>query len=74
MGGIVLDKPITVLREEYLRAVVDLSNSVRSLPAFIKQQVLQQCADEYSRIARVEYENDMRAYTQSMNHEEEGTP
>lgn len=60
-----MNKPITIARQEYLDAIVNLSNE-STLPAFAKLEVLRVCTIELERIAKEELQRDTAMYQRSL--------
>ena len=56
-----MNKPITVLRHEYIDGIINLSNEI-GLPAFVKAEVLKSILEEMQSLAVKEYQNDLAAY------------
>ena len=55
-----MQKPITVMREEFIGGVVALVNE-STLPAFVKLDVLTNCVRELQALAKAEYQRDLDA-------------
>ena len=55
-----MQKPITVMREEFIGGVVALVNE-STLPAFVKLDVLNTCVRELQALAKAEYQRDLDA-------------
>ena len=56
-----LQKPITVARNDYMQSLCDLTNASH-LPAFVVVDVLERFAREISRLAESELSRDRAAY------------
>lgn len=56
-----INKPITVARQEYIDAIIDLVNSY-NLPAFVKKDALDDIVTALQNVAIKEYQSDRAAY------------
>ncbi len=54
-----MEKPITVKREEFVKAIVDTVNG-SDLPAFVKLDVMSNCLRELQEMARAELQRDLQ--------------
>lgn len=57
------EKPITVLREEFVQNVVNLVNE-SELPAFVMLDVLKGIVTEVESLARRQYKEDLAKYSE----------
>jgi len=57
-----MDKPITILREEFKRGMAELING-SGLPYFLIEDVLKDYLVQVSTFARQQYEIDLKTYT-----------
>lgn len=60
-----MNKPITMLRQEYLEAVVKLTND-SPLPAFIKADVMTICLQELKKLTDEELRRDTQEYKEKI--------
>lgn len=60
-----MDKPITVAREEFVEKIVQTVNESR-MPAFIMESILKDITAEVHAAALQQYENDKKAYEESL--------
>ena len=63
-----VQKPITVARNDYMRAVCDITNNA-GLPAFMVIDVLEKFISEMNRLAEAELSRDTAAYRQAVERE-----
>ena len=54
-----MEKPITVKREEFVKSIVDTVNG-SDLPAFVKLDVMNNCLRELQEMARIELQRDLQ--------------
>lgn len=64
-----MNKPITILREEYVNKIVTVSNE-SALPAFVKLDVLEKVCEQLRKLAREEYAKDVSEYQNASADEE----
>lgn len=60
-----MEKPITLLREEFIKNITQTINT-SGLPAFVIEPILSALTEEIKTVARRQYENDKLKYEQSL--------
>lgn len=60
-----VSKPITVARNEYMKAICDISNN-SGLPAFVMLEVVERLKSQLEHLVQAELERDTAAYQQAM--------
>ncbi len=64
-----MEKPITVVREEFIQNLVNLINDSK-LPPFVITPILSSMLSEVKNHERIQYENDLSTYNQSLKNAE----
>lgn len=62
-------KPHTLLKEEFVRSLIDLCNN-SGLPLFVMEYILRDVYLEVKNLAQKQYESDLLAYKQSQKDEQ----
>lgn len=65
-----MNKPLTVMRQEFAEQMVDTINN-SGLPAFVMLEVVEKCASELSALTNQQYKQDKQAYEKSLEKSEE---
>ena len=63
-----MQKPITILREEFAHELADLCNK-SALPGFVKVDILKAMAVTMEAVAQQEYMTDLKAWKEGENHD-----
>lgn len=63
-----MDKPITLVREEFKQSLVNVINN-SGLPAFVIEPILNECLKEVRIVMQKQYESDKSKYEQFLKSE-----
>ena len=59
-----MNKPLTIARQEFAQALVELINN-SGLPAFIMSDLVNQAKTELDKLANAQYEADVKAWEEA---------
>lgn len=70
MSNLKMQKPLTLLRNDYMNALANLSNQ-SGLPAFVMLEVVERMKSQLEKLAEAQLQQDTAAYAKALEKEKD---